>query len=103
MASAACPRSKATSLLKNRSSSPTIGYFYLDIAETRSEEGKLRLFVAIDRTSKFVYAELHRSAGKMEAAQFLGNPIAAVPYKLPTILTNNKNPVLQPRTSPPSH
>ena len=36
-----------------------IGYFHLDIAEVRTEEGKLYLFVAIDRTSKFAYVELH--------------------------------------------
>src|SRR6516165_7068574 len=29
-----------------------IGYFHIDIAEVRTEEGKLHLFVAIDRTSK---------------------------------------------------
>src|SRR5262252_9104282 len=29
-----------------------IGYFHLDIAEVRTEEGKLYLFVAIDQTSK---------------------------------------------------
>jgi hypothetical protein len=36
-----------------------IGYFHLDIAEVRTTEGRLYLFVAIDRTSKFAYAELH--------------------------------------------
>lgn len=30
-----------------------IGYFHLDIAEVHTEEGRLYLFVAIDRTSKF--------------------------------------------------
>ncbi len=30
-----------------------IGFFHIDIAEVRTEEGKLYLFVAIDRTSKF--------------------------------------------------
>ena len=30
-----------------------IGYFHIDIAEVRTGEGKLYLFVAIDRTSKF--------------------------------------------------
>lgn len=30
-----------------------IGYFHIDIAEVQTEEGKLYLFVAIDRTSKF--------------------------------------------------
>ena len=66
-----------------------IGYFHIDIAEVRTEEGKLYLFVAIDRTSKFAYAELHEKSGKIEAAQFLRNLIAAVPYKIHTILTDN--------------
>ena len=55
----------------------------------RTEEGKLRLFVAIDRTSKFTYVELHERAGKMVAAQFLRNVIKALPYKIHTILTDN--------------
>ena len=35
-----------------------IGYFHIDIAEVHTEEGKLHLFVAIDRTSKFAFARL---------------------------------------------
>jgi transposase InsO family protein len=66
-----------------------IGYFHADIAEVQTEEGKLYLFVAIDRTSKFAYVELLDKYGKMEAAQFLRNLIAAVPYKIHTILTDN--------------
>ncbi len=66
-----------------------IGYFHIDIAEVRTGEGKIRLFVAIDRTSKFAYVELHERAGKMVAAQFLRNLIAAVPYKIHTVLTDN--------------
>ena len=66
-----------------------IGYFHIDIAEIRTGEGKIRLFVAIDRTSKFAYVELHERAGKMVAAQFLRNLIAAVPYRIHTILTDN--------------
>ena len=66
-----------------------IGYFHIDIAEVATEEGKLQLFVAIDRTCKFAYAELHKKKTKMVAAQFLGNLIAVVPYKIHTILTDN--------------
>jgi transposase-like protein len=66
-----------------------IGYFHIDIAEVRTEEGKLYLFVAIDRTSKLTYVELLPQYGKMEAAQFLRNLIAHVPYKIHTILTDN--------------
>ncbi len=58
-----------------------------DIAEVRTGEGKICLFVAIDRTSKFAYVELHEKAGKMIAARFLRNLIAAVPYRIHTILT----------------
>ena len=35
-----------------------IGYFHVDIAEVQTDEGRLYLFVAIDRTSKFAYASL---------------------------------------------
>jgi hypothetical protein len=66
-----------------------IGYFHVDIAEVRTEEGKLYLFVGIDRTSKFVYVELLEQYGKMEAAQFLRNLITAVPYHIHTVLTDN--------------
>jgi Integrase core domain len=66
-----------------------IGYFHIDIAEVRTEEGKLSLFVAIDRTCKFAYAELHEEANKIVAAQFLRNLMATVPYKIHTVLTDN--------------
>ncbi len=66
-----------------------LGYFHVDIAEVRTEEGKLYLFVAIDRTSKFAYAELHPRATKLIAAGFLRNLIEAVPHKLHTLLTDN--------------
>ncbi len=75
-----------------------IGYFHIDIAEVRTEEGKLYLFVAIDRTSKFAYAELLPKYGKMEAAQFLRNLIATVPYKIHTILTDNGIPFTHRKT-----
>lgn len=66
-----------------------IGYFHIDIAEVRTEEGKLYLFVAIDRTSKFAYVELHNNATKTVAAEFLRNLIKILPYKIHTILTDN--------------
>ena len=66
-----------------------IGYFHLDIAEVRTEEGKRYLFVAIDRTSKFAYAELHAHSDRMVAIAFLQALIKAVPYKIHTILTDN--------------
>jgi IS30 family transposase len=66
-----------------------IGYFHIDLAEVRTAEGKLNLFVAIDRTSKFVHPRLEKRAGKMEAAQFLRDLLQALPYRIHTVLTDN--------------
>ena len=66
-----------------------IGFFHIDIAEVRTEEGRLYLFVAIDRTSKFAYAELHDRANRHVATAFLKALVEAVPYKVHTILTDN--------------
>jgi transposase-like protein len=66
-----------------------IGYFHIDIAEVRTEEGKLHLFVAIDRTSKFAFTELHERSTTRVAADFLSALLKAVPYKVHTILTDN--------------
>ncbi|CAO4157279.1 hypothetical protein DHODJN_25925 [Methylorubrum extorquens] len=74
---------------KQRFATYAIGYVHVDIAEVSTAEGKLRLFVAIDRTSKFVFVRLVESAGKMEAAQFLRDFIEAVPYRIHTVLTDN--------------
>ena len=51
--------------------------------------GRLYLFVAIDRTSKFAFTELHEKATRSVAADFLRNLIKAVPYKVHTVLTDN--------------
>src|ERR687897_757780 len=74
---------------KKRFASYPIGYFHVDLAEVSTEQGKLRLFVAIDRTSKFAFARLVESAGETEASQFLRDLIEAVPYKIHTALTDN--------------
>ena len=66
-----------------------IGYFHIDIAEVWTEEGKLYMFVAIDRTSKFAFAELHERATRRVAADFLRRLIDAVPYRIHTVLTDN--------------
>lgn len=66
-----------------------IGYFHIDIAEVRTEQGKLYMFVAIDRTSKFAFVELHEKATRRVAGDFLRRLIEAVPYKVHTVLTDN--------------
>src|SRR3954470_5640424 len=43
---------------KKKFKSYPIGFFHIDIAEVQTAEGKLYLFVAIDRTSKFAFVQL---------------------------------------------
>lgn len=66
-----------------------IGYLHVDFAEVRTEEGKLYLFVAVDRTNKVAFAQLQPKASKAIAAEFLRRVLAALPYKVHTILTDN--------------
>src|SRR5215218_6169656 len=73
-----------------------IGYFHIDIAEVHTREGKLYLLVAIDRTSKFAFAELHEKATRRIAGNFLRALAAAVPYKIHTVLTDNGTHFTEP-------
>ncbi len=66
-----------------------IGFFHIDITEVHTAEGKLSLFVAIDRTSKFAFMQLVKPANRVTASAFLEALIAAVPYKIHTVLTDN--------------
>ena len=65
------------------------GSIHIDIAEVQTAEGKLYLFVAIDRTSKFAFVRLEEKANRITASAFLVALIEAVPYKIHTVLTDN--------------
>lgn len=82
------PKEKAPKEKKRFKSYP-IDYFHIDIAEIHTEEGKLYLFVAIERISKYAYAELHDKATRATAKVFLEHLLEAVPYAIHTILTDN--------------
>ncbi|SAY47130.1 Integrase core domain protein [Komagataeibacter rhaeticus] len=66
-----------------------IGYFHIDIAEVRTEMGRLYLFVVVDRTSKFAFVQLHQKATRRIAGDFLHTLAATVPYRIHTVLTDN--------------
>ena len=74
---------------RSRFKSYPIGFFHIDIAEVQTAEGKLYLYVAIDRTSKFAFVQLVTKTGRTSASAFLEALIAAVPYKIHTVLTDN--------------
>lgn len=74
---------------KKKFKSYPIGFFHIDIAEVQTAEGKLYLFVAVDRTSKFAFARLVERADMNAAKAFLAELVAAVPYKIEIVLTDN--------------
>lgn len=55
----------------------------------QTAEGKLYLYVAIDRTSKFAFVHLGGQATTRTASDFRDALLAALPYKLHTVLTDN--------------
>jgi transposase-like protein len=87
------PKSDETEAKRGRFAQTTIGYVHIDTCELRWAEGKVHMFLAIDRVSKFAYLELHPNATMLTGAAFLRGVIAAFPYKLHTVLTDNGTPV----------
>src|SRR3954451_24315533 len=83
------PETEGEKPAKKRFKPYPIGYFHIDIAEVRTEQGKLYLFAAIDRTSKFAFAELHEQATRRIAGDFLRHLIAAVPDRAHAVLADN--------------
>lgn len=53
-----------------------IGYLHVDFAEVQTEEGRVYLFVAIDRTSKVAFAELQPRATKLAPNITCAFPVA---------------------------
>jgi transposase-like protein len=74
---------------RGRFAETTIGYIHIDSCELRHADGKIHMFLAIDRVSKFTFVEFYEKAGKMNAAAFLEHAIDAFPYKIHTVLTDN--------------
>jgi len=67
----------------------TIGYVHMDSSELRLVEGKLNMFLAVDRVSKFTYVEFRDDARRLNGADFLRGVVAAFPYAMHTVLTDN--------------
>jgi transposase InsO family protein len=66
-----------------------LGYIHIDLAEVWTGEGRRYVFVAIDRVTKFAFAEVHARATRRVAAEFLRRLVDRVPYAIHTVLTDN--------------
>ena len=74
---------------RGRCAETAIGYVHIDISELRLAQGKLTMFLAIDRVSKFTYVEFRGDTGKMNGADFLRGVVEAFPYAIHSVLTDN--------------
>jgi transposase InsO family protein len=83
------PRDEEKTSKRQHFAETAIGYVHVDVCELRLAEGKLFLFLAIDRVSKFVHVAFFEAATKMNGAAFLRQVVAAFPYAIHTVLTDN--------------
>ena len=83
------PEVEGTTPVRRKFKAYPLGYFHIDIAEVHTAEGRLYLLVAIDRTTKFAFVELHEKATRRIAGDFLRALVKAVPYRIHTVLTDN--------------
>src|SRR5215213_8564062 len=83
------PRDEEKASKRKRFAETRIGYVHVDSCQLRSAEGKVHMFLAIDRVSKFAYVELHATAEMVTGAAFMRGVVAAFPYRIHTVLTDN--------------
>lgn len=83
------PQVEGEATAKKKLKAYPIGFVHIDIAEVQTAEGRLHLPVAIDRTSKFAFVELHKKPNRRVAGDFLRHLAEAVPYKVHIVLTDN--------------
>ena len=86
------PESEDKTSRRERFAETAIGYVHIDSCELRLADGKLHMFLAIDRVSKFTYVEFHEHADTTTGAAFLRNVVVAFPYRIHTVLTDNGMP-----------
>ncbi|GLS17841.1 hypothetical protein GCM10007874_08560 [Labrys miyagiensis] len=82
------PQSEEKASKRGKFAETAIGYVHIASCEQRVAEGKINMFLAIDRVSKFTFVEFYDKADQMNAADFLRNAVASFPYKIHTVLTD---------------
>jgi transposase InsO family protein len=74
---------------RKRFAETKIGYVHIDVCELRLAQGRLFMFLAIDRVSKFTHVAFMDANTKANGAAFLRQVVEVFPYKLHTVLTDN--------------
>ena len=83
------PRDPEKASKRQRFAETAIGYVHIDVCELRLSGGKLFMFLAIDRVSKFTHVAFLEANTKLNGAAFLRQVVATFPYAIHTVLTDN--------------
>jgi transposase InsO family protein len=83
------PQDEDRTSKRKRFTETRIGYVHIDVCELRLSTGKLFMFLAIDRVSKFVHVAFFDANTKLNGAAFLRQVVEAFPYRIHTVLTDN--------------
>ena len=83
------PQGEEKASKRKRFAETKIGYVHIDVCELRLAEGKLFMFLAIDRVSKFAYVDFRDACTKANGAAFLREVVEVFPYRIHTVLTDN--------------
>src|SRR3954454_6128939 len=76
------PQGEEKASKRKRFAETTIGYVHIDVCELRLAQGKIFMFLAIDRVSKFTHVAFLDANTKAHGATFLRQVVAAFPYRL---------------------
>ena len=76
------PRDEEKASKRKRFAETTIGYVHIDVCELRLTDGKLFMFLAIDRVPKFVHVAFLDANTKMNGAAFLREVVEVFPYRI---------------------
>ena len=77
------PDSQEKASKRGKFAETTIGYVHLNHCELRLTDGKLHMFLAIDRVSKFTYVEFHDRTKMPNGSALLHSVIEAFPLPDP--------------------
>jgi hypothetical protein len=75
------PKDEDSSSKRLQFAETRIGYVHMDSCQLRPAEGKVHMFLAIDRVSKFAYVALHATAEMATGGAFMRGAVAAFSYR----------------------
>src|SRR4051794_9539397 len=75
------PKDRDSSPKRPRFAGTRIGYVHVDSCQLRSAEGKMHMFLAIDRMSKFAYVERHATAEMATGGAFMRGVVAGATHE----------------------